>query len=48
MPWTPVDQLRLPNTTWALPRTDGAATWMAGISRAMAAASSSVIVSCEP
>src|SRR5882724_6812785 len=43
----PVDQLRLPKTTWALPRTDGAATCTAGISRAIAAASSSVIVCCE-
>src|SRR5690242_19039840 len=42
-----VDQLRLPKTTWALPRTVGAATWTAGISRAMAVASSSVIVCCE-
>ena len=47
-PWMPVAQLRLPQTTWALPREVGAAATTAGMSRWMAHASSSVMVSWLP
>jgi hypothetical protein len=47
-PWITVPQLRLPNTTCAVPRVDGAATWTAPTSRWIAYASSSVMVCWLP
>jgi len=44
-PWITVAQFKLPYTTCEVPRTAGAATWTSGTSRAIAAESSSLIVS---
>ena len=43
-----VDQFVLPQMTWSRPRTDGAVEWTEGISRAMAAASSWVMLGRVP